>query len=172
VRAYGDSNLKRPAFTVLANVVASSPLIRPPTRVRLLRSTGIEIGHNVDFRSFCWIYSNRLRIGDDTFISYGCHIENREFVDIGARCRIANQVAIITSTHSFGPAEQRAGNLMPSAVTIQDGCWIGARAILLPGITVGRGCVVGAGAVVTRDCAPDGIYLGVPARLARSFDDG
>ncbi|WP_249354641.1 DapH/DapD/GlmU-related protein [Rhodococcus sp. USK13] len=53
---------------------------------------------------------------------------------------------------------------------VGDGCWIGAGAIILPGVTVGEGCVVGAGAVVTRDCSPNGLYVGSPARRVRDLD--
>ena len=50
------------------------------------------------------------------------------------------------------------------------GAWLGARVVVLPGVTVGQGAVVGAGAVVTRDCKPDSVYAGVPARLVRALD--
>ncbi|MGI8803093.1 MAG: DapH/DapD/GlmU-related protein [Solirubrobacteraceae bacterium] len=46
--------------------------------------------------------------------------------------------------------------------TIEDGCGIGARVVVLPGLTIGRGCVIGAGAVVTRDCAPAGCTSELP----------
>jgi len=48
---------------------------------------------------------------------------------------------------------------------IGDGAWIGARVIILPGVTVGAGAVIAAGSVVTSDCAPDSLYAGVPAQL-------
>ncbi|WP_290368283.1 DapH/DapD/GlmU-related protein [Microbacterium sp. Bi121] len=55
-------------------------------------------------------------------------------------------------------------------MTIGAGAWIGAHATILPGVTVGRGAVVAAGALVTEDCVPNGLYVGVPARLVRIVD--
>jgi maltose O-acetyltransferase len=52
-------------------------------------------------------------------------------------------------------------------VRIGDRCWIGARATILPGVSIGDGTVVAAGAVVTKDCEPDALYAGVPARRLR-----
>jgi len=52
-------------------------------------------------------------------------------------------------------------------ITIEDDAWIGAGAIILDGVRIGRGAVVGAGAVVTRDVAPHTVVAGVPARLVR-----
>lgn len=52
-------------------------------------------------------------------------------------------------------------------VTIQSGCWIGTRAIILKGVTLGEGSVIGAGAVVTKDVPPYSVYVGVPS--ARAF---
>jgi maltose O-acetyltransferase len=58
---------------------------------------------------------------------------------------------------------------MPSyhGVRIGDRCWIGARATILPGVSIGDGTVVAAGAVVTKDCEPGAVYGGVPARRLR-----
>jgi maltose O-acetyltransferase len=77
------------------------------------------------------------------------------------------QVLIGTSSHEVGPPEKRAGTLVKQGVTIEDGCWVGARAIVLPGVTIGRGCIIASGAVVTKDCEPGGLYAGVPARRLR-----
>lgn len=58
---------------------------------------------------------------------------------------------------------------MPVAgqVSIGDSCWLGARATILPGVTIGEGTIIGAGAVVTEDCKPGAVYAGVPARRIR-----
>jgi len=54
-----------------------------------------------------------------------------------------------------------------SEVRIGDRCWLGARAMILPGVTVGEGTIIGAGAVVNKDCEPGAVYAGVPARRVR-----
>ena len=78
---------------------------------------------------------------------------------------------IITAKHSLGGPELRAGDGGPEPVVIGDGTWIGAGAIILPGLTVGAGCIVAAGAVVTKDCTPNGLYAGVSARRIRDLDE-
>jgi maltose O-acetyltransferase len=65
-------------------------------------------------------------------------------------------------------AEQ--GVLRPEVVTIHDDVWIGARAILLAGVTIGKGAVIGAGAVVPADVPAFGVAVGNPARIVRRRD--
>jgi maltose O-acetyltransferase len=55
-------------------------------------------------------------------------------------------------------------------VTIEDGCWIGANATVLPGVRIAGGTVIAAGAVVTRDCEPNSLYAGVPATRIKALD--
>jgi acetyltransferase-like isoleucine patch superfamily enzyme len=76
---------------------------------------------------------------------------------------------LLTTGHDLGPHEQRAGELTAAPIVVGDGAWIGARSVVLPGITVGPGAVVAAGSVVTTDCEPDGLYAGVPAVRKREL---
>jgi maltose O-acetyltransferase len=110
-------------------------------------------------------------IGERTIINDFCYFENVARVTLGRGVGIGAQVSIITSNHDIGPSTQRNGRWYHLPVNIEDGCWIGARALILPGVTVGRGSIVAAGAVVTSDCEPNCIYGGVPARILRRLDD-
>ena len=56
---------------------------------------------------------------------------------------------------------------VPGNVHIGDRCWLGARAMIMPGVTIGDGTIIGAGSVVTKDCEPDALYVGVPAHRVR-----
>ena len=76
---------------------------------------------------------------------------------------------LTTSHHEIGPPERRSGTARPRSIVIERGVWLGARVLVLPGVTVGPGCVIAAGAVVNRDCAPHGLYAGVPARRIREL---
>ncbi|WP_197471648.1 DapH/DapD/GlmU-related protein [Microbacterium oleivorans] len=76
---------------------------------------------------------------------------------------------ILTSTHHQGPSHQRAAIARTKPVIIGDGVWIGAGSVILPGVQVGAGAVIAAGSVVNRDCEPDAMYAGVPARKVRSL---
>ena len=54
-------------------------------------------------------------------------------------------------------------------INIEDGVWIGAEVIILPGITIGSGCVIGAGSVVAKDTEKDSLYVGIPARKVKNL---
>ena len=82
---------------------------------------------------------------------------------------LGHGVLILTSSHEFGDQWRRGGEHITAPVTIERGAWIGARGVLLPGVTIGHGAVVGAGAVVTTDVPPNTLVAGVPARTVRSL---
>ena len=117
----------------------------------------------------CWFGGRDITIGRRTFVNFGCVFDNLGPIRVGDDCDLGMEVLIATSTHEVAGAERRAGALSGRPVEIGDGCWIGARAILLPGVTVCYRCIVGAGAVVTRDCEPNGLYAGNPARRLREL---
>jgi maltose O-acetyltransferase len=103
------------------------------------------------------------------FINEGCSFDNLERVTIGDRVHVGPEVLFGTSSHEMGCSKARAGDVFLAPLVVGSGCWIGARAVILPGVTIGEGCVVGAGAVVTKDCLPHGLYAGVPARRVRDL---
>jgi maltose O-acetyltransferase len=153
---------------LLVNVVAASGLVPGGARAALYRRAGLDVRSDA-IRSGCLIHTARLSVGEDTLVGASCHFENREQIRVGARCSLAPEVAIATSSHAIGAHHRRAGDYDGAPVSIGDGCWIGTRATILPGVTVGAGCVIAAGAVVTDDCAPDGLYAGIPARRVRDL---
>lgn len=116
-------------------------------------------------------FGRGVRIGRGSFVNTGCLFDSWAPVTIGANCAVGPGVMFITSTHRLGPHEQRALDIEAAPIVIGDGCWIGAGAIILPGVTVGAGAVIAAGAVVTADCEPDRLYGGVPARPLRTLGD-
>ncbi len=87
-------------------------------------------------------------------------------VDIGKNVLVASHVAIISVSHDPDGKIFRETNIV-KAVTIEDNVWVGAGAILLPGITLGTGCIIGAGAVVTKDVPSETIVAGIPASVVR-----
>nr|WP_243895920.1 acyltransferase [Paenibacillus sp. F411] len=76
-----------------------------------------------------------------------------------------------TDTHEIGTSDERGGERKLLPIKVDDGCWIGARVTILPGVTVGQGCIIAAGAVVTKDCEPNGLYAGVPARRIKDLSE-
>ncbi|HWC28713.1 MAG TPA: DapH/DapD/GlmU-related protein [Dehalococcoidia bacterium] len=113
--------------------------------------------------------SRLLHIGADSWFNVGCRLDVHAEVRIGDRVRFGQEVLLLTHTHELGPMSRRAGDLKAEPVTIGDGAWIGARATILPGVTIGGGAVVAAGSVVTRDLPANVLAGGVPARVIREL---
>lgn len=111
----------------------------------------------------------RLEVGSRVFINYGCSIGACQLIRIGPNCRIGTHVIMIDNQfHRIEP--ERRDERPPSApIVLEDNVWIGARAIVLPGVTIGTGSVVGAGSVVTRDIPPRSVAVGQPARVVRNL---
>ena len=147
----------------------------PPTRFfairsRLMRLSGVDIGADSHICGNLWIYGRgKLRVGGDTWISPGAVIHTHLEADIyiGARCDIGPSVEFITGSHVIGTSQRRAGKGTALPISVGDGCWIGARTLILGGVRIGAGCVVAAGSVVTRDVPANVLVAGVPARVKR-----
>lgn len=155
-------------WDTVVNRIAGNSLVRHNTRNRLYRSAGIDV-QKAAIRSWAYFYGPDVSIGDDSMINTHCYIENRWRIEIGKRCYLGMQVTLCTSSHLVGGPEMRAGQIAGKPIRICDGCWIGTRDTILPGVTLGPGCVIAAGAVVTKDCEPDGLYAGVPAQRKKDL---
>lgn len=150
------------------NTVAASSLLRERERARLYRQLGFEL-ESTRIKPGCFFQSARFHLGRNSSLNQGCFVENVAPIRIGERTDVGYAVRLITSSHAHGGHEQRAGAWWPHPITIGDGCWIGVGATILPGVTIADGCIVAAGSVVTRDCEPDGLYAGVPARRVKDL---
>ncbi len=107
----------------------------------------------------------KLRFGDRCFVNVGTTIITVEEIIVGDDVAFATDCYIVDSD-SHG-VEGRPHKQAP--VHIGDGCWIGARSIILPGVTLGKRVLVAAGSVVTRDVPDDCLVAGNPARVVRSL---
>lgn len=116
---------------------------------------------NPTFR--CDIGTN-ISIGSNVHINFDCVILDSAEVEIGDNVLIGPKVCIVTPSHKFPPVMRRDIATVARKVVIGDDVWIGAGALILPGVTVGDGAIVGAGAVVTKDVPAGETYAGVPAR--------
>ena len=140
-------------------------------RASALRLAGVPVGQGTTIGGrIDLVGAGHLTIGRNCWINASCVIDLSADVHIGNDVALAQGVMILTNTHEIGRPTRRAGKLRNSAVRIEDGCWLGARATVLPGVTVGAGSIVAAGAVVASDVVPDTIVGGVPARLIRHID--
>jgi len=122
---------------------------------------GIQLGLRVWFHGPGHVRRSQGRIGAGTRVNRDCALDFRGPLIIGDHVSISPEVAILTADHD---PNQPGFPLRHRSVVIEDHVWIGMRAMILPGVRIGRGAVVAAGAVVTRDVEPLTIVAGVPAR--------
>lgn len=102
-----------------------------------------------------------IKIGENTIIGYGSFLDGRGGLTIGSHVDMASEVLIYTDEHDINSPS--FGNSF-APVNIGDYVFIGPRAIILPGTTIGRGAIVAAGAVVTKDVPDFEVWGGVPAK--------
>lgn len=127
------------------------------------RLAGMKIGKGTTIHMGTKFYrTENISIGTDTIIGEGVTLDGRGKLSIGNHVDIASEVMIYNAEHNVNDPEF---NPIIEEVVIEDYVFIGPRAIILPGIRVGKGAVVGAGAVVTKDVSPNQIVGGVPAKL-------
>jgi maltose O-acetyltransferase len=139
--------------------------VMPELRAAALRAIGFSIGRNSGFFGMPTIcgqgnYYDRLQIGNDCWINIGCHLELSAPITIGHHVSIGPEVMLLTGTHEIGTDQRRATTFVAQPITICDGSWLGARSVILPGVTVGQGSVISAGAVVQRNVPPNTIIIG------------
>ncbi|HEU4739587.1 MAG TPA: sugar O-acetyltransferase [Solirubrobacterales bacterium] len=149
----------------------------PPNRAKerqaALEELIAEIGEDTFIRSpFYCDYGDGIRIGARAFINFNCTMLDGAPITIGDECLIASGVQLITATHPIDPVPRRAAWEQALPITIGDGVWLGAGAIVCPGVTIGANTVVGAGAIVTKDLPAGVVTYGNPARVAREIGDG
>jgi len=104
-----------------------------------------------------------IEIGDDTFLNARCEIRAREHVKIGSGCRLAFDVIVMDTNH-----HDLEGTATTRPTVVGDRVWIGARALILRGVSIGDGAVIAAGSVVTRDVPDRTLVGGNPARTIRT----
>ena len=122
---------------------------------RFGRSSAIY--RNVDIRT-----PKNISIGSDTIINKKCVIDGRGGLYVGNNVDIAQEVCIWTEQHDYNSPIYAS---VCKPVIIEDYVWVASRAIVLPGVTIGRGAVVASGSIVTKDVPPLAIVAGVPARV-------
>lgn len=139
-------------------------------KASFLRLLGADVGRRVVFYPGIWIFPGRnLRLGDDVDLAYGALITTSGGVSIGDRTLVGYGARILSSNHHIPAVPERifAAGHADAPVIIDQDVWIGANAIILPGVTIGEGAVVAAGSVVTKDVPPWVIVGGIPARVLR-----
>jgi maltose O-acetyltransferase len=143
-------------------------------RTALYRRMGVRIGPRalilgtLDMSGTARIWE-RLRIGEEARINVPLTLDLNADITIGNHVTIGHDVKLVTTNHETGQPHHRCGPSFFAPIVIEEGCWVGAGAMILPGVTIGRGSVVGAGAVVAADVPPNMTVWGNPARPVKAL---
>ena len=117
-------------------------------------------------------YGYNIHVGEDFYANVDCVVLDVCRVELGRNCALGPGVHVYTATHPLNPAERATGTEFGRPVTVGDDVWIGGRAVLNPGVTVGDGAVVASGAVVTDDVPEGAVVGGNPATVVEELDTG
>jgi len=143
---------------------------RNPGYIFLGKGSEVHIGDNVLIERKVRISTGenaRIYIGDDTYLGDGTNVLSVKEVNIGRGCAISWHVLFMdTSSHPFAIRGQELRTLI-EPIRVEDHVWIGCRAVILKGVTVGEGSVIANNAVVTRDVPPRTLVGGNPARVIK-----
>ena len=156
-----DHQGREDGLRALFGTVAGWALVKPPVYVDF----GIHI-----------------HLGDTCFVNTGAVFLDSAAITFGKRVFVGPGAQFITATHPVNPEDRCVmtpdGPILgfdltniAKPITIGDDCWIGASAVIMPGVTIGAGTTIGAGALVTKSLPERVIAVGSPARIVRSVDE-
>jgi acetyltransferase-like isoleucine patch superfamily enzyme len=123
----------------------------------------IKIGRDTAIHMGCFFAGRNIEIGNNTVLARKCYLDGRVgMITIKNNVSIAPEVYILSLTHE---KDSPLFETQSKPVLVEDYCWIGVRALILPGITLKRGAIVGAGAVVVNAVESFSVVAGNPAKL-------
>lgn len=111
-------------------------------------------------------FGHQVEVGKNVFINHNCTMMSAGGIVIEDNVMIGPQVTLTTTNHDFTDHF----TLLCKPIHIGRNVWIGARALILPGVTIGENSVIAGGAVVTRDVEPNVVVGGAPARVLKHLD--
>ncbi len=110
-----------------------------------------------------------LEIEERAFINFGCNIAASELIRIGAYSQLGPYCMLMDNAYHHVEPELRHERPPSKPIILERNVWLGARTIVLPGVTIGHDSCIGAGSVVTKDIPPRTLAAGVPAKVIRSI---
>lgn len=162
----GAGRLKRFAWYIANAIFFHSHALLPyGWKSALLRAFGAKVGRGVVIKPWVNIkYPWKLVIGDHVWLGERCWIDNLDLVVLEDHVCISQGALILSGNHDY---TSPSFDLMVKPIKIEKGAWIGAKAMVVQGVTVGAHAVLTAGSIATKDLDPFGIYSGNPAELKK-----
>lgn len=108
--------------------------------------------------------AGNFSLGNNSVINGNCRIDPRGGVQIGSNVSVSDEVIILTADHDI---QSKDFDGRKKEVVIEDYVWIGTRAMVLPGVRIGKGAVIAAGSVITKDVEPFCVVGGVPGKVLK-----
>jgi maltose O-acetyltransferase len=146
--AQQDEDERRALLNQLLGGIGSGAFIQPP---------------------FACDYGYNLSIGDNVFVNFNTVILDCASVTIGEGTQMGPGVQILAADHPRDPQARRSLLELARPVSIGSNVWIGAAAVVLPGVSVRDDSIIGAGSVVTRDIPSGVVAVGSPCRVVRTL---
>ena len=114
-------------------------------------------------------FGKNIHLGKNVFINTACTFIDRGGITLEDHVLLGPNVNLITTNHAFNPADRRSTISKP--IRVCENAWIGACAIVLPGVTIGKNSIVAAGSVVTKDVPADTVVGGNPAKFLKHISE-
>lgn len=141
-------------------------------RALLLEKIFAKVGDN------CWIeppirvaYGKNVTWGEGCYANFNLTLVDDSSITIGDNVMFAPNVVVSTAGHPIYPPYRKLGTQYSLPISIGSNVWIGAGAIILPGVTIGDNTVIGAGSIVTRSIPSNCVAYGNPCRVIREISD-
>ncbi|MCB0308083.1 MAG: WcaF family extracellular polysaccharide biosynthesis acetyltransferase [Bdellovibrionales bacterium] len=156
-------------WRLVSFIIFENSLVHPYFIKRvILRIFGASVGRNVLIKpnvkiTFPW----KLAVADNTWIGERVWLDNLDQISIGKNVCISQGAYLCTGNHNY---KIETFDLITQKIIIEDDVWIGAMAIVAPGVVIGRSAVLGMGSMAASDLEPNTVYLGNPAARIRNRD--
>jgi acetyltransferase-like isoleucine patch superfamily enzyme len=160
--------------SIVASTIRLSAALNASTDVDQVRELlGEIIGSKLDhtttvFPPFHTNFGRFTAIGKHVFINHACSFLDMGGITIEDHVLIGPRVNLVTENHPLEPSDRRA--LITKPILIKRNAWIGAAAVILPGVTIGENAVVAAGAVVSKDVPANTVVGGIPAKIIKAVE--
>jgi maltose O-acetyltransferase len=141
-------------------------------RIQLLKELFGSMGENIYVEpNFRCDYGYNIHVGENFYANFDCVFLDVCEIRIGDNCLVAPGVHIYTAGHPINRVERTSGIEFGASVQIGNDVWIGGRAIINPGVTIGNNVIIASGSVVTKDVPNNVIVGGNPARIIKNIEE-